>query len=195
LRNSRIFKARDYIGAIFMIAAMVLLVPLTVLQAWGLREPWLTVLAVLGLVPAIDAAVALVNRSVTRGLAATIIPGLALREGIPSDLRTMVVVPSLLTSPASVQEQIERLEIHYLASPDVELHFALLTDWTDAPTEHTDGDAALLDVAIEGIARLNRLHGPAPAGERFILLSPPTGLQQRPKHWMGWERSAASCTS
>ena len=101
---------------------------------------------------------------------ATILPGLSLREGIPPHLRTMVVVPTLLTTRAAIEEHIERLEIHYLASPDGELHFALLSDWTDAPAEHTAEDAALLDIAIEGIARLNRLHGAAPAGDRFVLL-------------------------
>jgi cyclic beta-1,2-glucan synthetase len=187
-RHSRLVKARDYIGAILMIAVMVILLPLTVLDAWGVREPWLILLAVLGFVPSIDAAVALVNRSVTRGLAATIIPGLALREGIPPHLRTMVVVPTLLTTPASIREHIERLEIHYLASPDVELYFALLSDWTDAQTERTEQDAALLDGAIEGIARLNRLHGPAPAGARFMLLHRRRVFSSGQKLWMGWER-------
>ena len=40
-RRSRLSKARDYIGAILMIAVMVILVPLTVLESWGVREPWL----------------------------------------------------------------------------------------------------------------------------------------------------------
>ena len=48
---------------------------------------------------------------------------------------------------AAIEEQIERLEVHYLASPEGELHFALLSDWMDAATEHVDGDAALLDAA------------------------------------------------
>ena len=30
---------------------------------------------------------------------------------------------------------LERLEIHYLANPDPNLRFALLTDFTDAPHE------------------------------------------------------------
>ena len=47
----------------------------------------------------------------------------------------MVVVPALLTTRAALEEQIERLEIHYLASPDGDLYFALLSDWTDASTE------------------------------------------------------------
>ena len=110
---------------------------------------WLALLALLGMVPSIDAAIALVNRAVTRGRGATILPGLALREGIPPHLRTMIVVPTLLTTRAAIEEHIERLEIHYLASPDGELHFALLSDWTDAPAEHTAGDAALLDIAAK----------------------------------------------
>jgi cyclic beta-1,2-glucan synthetase len=188
LGRFRIHKAGDYIASIFTIAGIALFLPLIVLQGWGVGESWLTLLALLGLVPSIDAAVALVNRSVTRGRAATIIPGLALREGIPAHLRTMIVVPTLLTTPAAVEEHLKRLEIHCLASPDVELYFALLSDWTDAPTEHTAGDAALLDIAIEGIARLNRLHGPAPAGDRFLLLHRRRVWSDGQRQWMGWER-------
>jgi cyclic beta-1,2-glucan synthetase len=163
-------EAGDYIAAIVLIAGIVLCLPMIVLHSWGVSGSRLALLALLGMVPSIDAAIALVNRAVTRGLGATILPGLALREGIPSHLRTMIVVPALLTTRAAIEEHIERLEIHYLASPEVELFFALLSDWTDAPTEHTAGDAPLLDIAAEGIARLNRLHGAAPAGERFVLL-------------------------
>jgi cyclic beta-1,2-glucan synthetase len=181
-------KAGDYIAAIFVIAGVVLLVPLIELQAWGVGTSWLALLAVLGLVPSLDAAVALVNRSVTRGRAATIIPGLALRDGIPAHLRTMIVVPTLLTTPAAIKDHLERIEVHYLASPDVELHLALLSDLTDAPTEHTAQDAALLDIAIEGIARLNRLHGPAPSGDRFLLLHRRRIWSKGQKQWMGWER-------
>ena len=47
----------------------------------------------------------------------------------------MVVVPTLLTTREALETQLERLEVHYLASSHGELHFALLTDWTDAATE------------------------------------------------------------
>ena len=43
---------------------------------------WL--LGVLGAIPAIDIAVALVNRAVTRGVGASRLPGLALRDGVPA---------------------------------------------------------------------------------------------------------------
>jgi cyclic beta-1,2-glucan synthetase len=185
------FRAReagDYIAAIVLIAAIILSLPMIVLHSWGASGSRLALLALLGLVPSIDAAIALVNRAVTRGLGATSLPGLALREGIPSHLRTMIVVPALLTTRAAIEEHIERLEIHFLASPDVELHFALLSDWTDASAEHAAEDAALLDIAVEGIARLNRLHGPAPAGDRFVLLHRRRVWSSGQKQWMGWER-------
>ena len=55
-------------------------------------------LAFWALVPAIDAAVALVNRAVTRGFGATPLPALELRGGVPAHLRTIVAVPTMLTT-------------------------------------------------------------------------------------------------
>jgi cyclic beta-1,2-glucan synthetase len=181
-------EAGDYIAAIVLIAGIVLFLPVTVLHTWGLSGARLALLALLGTVPSLDAAIALVNRAVTRGQGATILPGLALREGIPPHLRTMIVVPALLTTRAAIEEHIEHLEIHYLASPDVELHFALLSDWVDASAEHTAEDVPLLGIAVDGIARLNRLHGPAPAGDRFVLLHRRRVWSSGQKQWMGWER-------
>ena len=56
-----------------------------------------------------------------------------------SRLRTIVVVPTLLTTRAELEEQIERLEVHYLASEDGDLRFALLSDWADSSTETRRG--------------------------------------------------------
>ena len=144
--------------------------------------------ASLGLFPALDAAVALVNRAVTRGFRATILPGLALRDGVPPELRTLVAVPTLLDDAQSIDEEIERLEIHYLASPEGELHFALLSDWVDAATEHATEDEELRSRAAAGIARLNRRYGPAPAGDRFLLLHRRRVWSDMQQQWMGWER-------
>jgi cyclic beta-1,2-glucan synthetase len=181
-------EAGDYIAAIVLIAGIVLFLPMIVLQSWGVTGYRLALLALLGMVPSVDAAIALVNRAITRGLGATILPGLALREGIPPHLRTLIVVPSLLTTGAAIEEHVARLEIHYLASRDSQLHFALLSDWTDASAEHLPEDAALLDIAALGIARLNRLHGPGPAGDRFLLLHRRRVWSSGQKLWMGWER-------
>jgi cyclic beta-1,2-glucan synthetase len=175
-----------YIGAVAVLAAVVLAFPVFFLLR--IDAAWLAALAALGLIPAIDAAMALVNRAVTRGVGATILPGLALRDGVPAELRTLIAVPILLTTREALEEHIERLEIHHLASADDELHFALLSDWTDANDERIEGDAALLEAAAAGIARLNARHGPAAGGERFLLLHRRRVWNERQRRWMGWER-------
>ena len=101
----------------------------------------------------------------------------------------MVAVPMLLTDGAEVEEQIERLEVHYLANPDGDLRFALLSDWTDAPAETVPGDDDTLAAAREGIARLNRRHGAAPdGGARFLLFHRRRLWNESERAWMGWER-------
>src|SRR6185369_2427976 len=76
----------------------------------------------------------------------------------------------------------------YLASPEDDLCFALLTDWTDAATEHAPDDTELLDAAAEGIARLNRRHAPTLDGERFLLLHRRRVWNEGEGKWIGWER-------
>ena len=186
------FNARigigGYIGSVIMIAAILLSLPLFALAEAEITGLWLGLLAFLGLIPSIDAAMALVNRSVTRGLGATILPGLEFRNGVPSHLRTMVAVPILLTTQAALEEQIERLEIHHLANPEDELHFALLSDWADAATETVAGDDALLDAAAAGIAGLNRRYGQGAGGDRFLLLHRRRVWNDGQRRWIGWER-------
>ena len=180
--------ARDYVAAIAFVSALVLAVPLALLQRSGIQGGILWLLGVLGAVPAMEIAVALVNRAVTRGVGASRLPGLALRDGIPEEMRTLVAMPVMLNSRAAVEQHLHRLEIHYLASPDDQLHFALLSDWLDADSERLPSDDALVDIAVLGIARLNRRYGPAKGGERFLLLHRRRVWCESEQRWMGWER-------
>ncbi|MGO9925113.1 MAG: hypothetical protein ACLPLP_02915, partial [Mycobacterium sp.] len=183
-----------YVSAGAVVAAGLLAIPLSVVASSGVNWRWLPLLAILGLVPAIDAAVALVNRVVTWGFRATLLPALELRGGIPQHLRTLVAVPTLLTSPEDIEEQIGRLEIHYLASPPGDLHFALLSDWTDAASEQAEGDEELLAATKEGIASLNKRYGPAPGGDRFLLLHRRRVWTPGEGRWIGWERKRGKLT-
>ena len=176
-------------GAAVVVAAVVFTAtPIWALNSAGLAPLWLVVLALLGAVPASDAAVAFVNWLSFWGFGATSLPSMEFSEGIPAGFRTLVAVPILLTSHKALTQQIRQLEIHHLASPDEELHFALLSDWTDSPTETAATDADLLAAAEAGIDRLNVLYGPAPGGDRFILLHRRRLWNESESTWMGWER-------
>ncbi len=139
--------------------------------------------------PASDLAIALVNRLVTNVLGPRPLPRLDLDDGVPSQLRTLVVVPMLLTNEADVEEQVGSLEIHYLGNREGDLRFALLSDWLDAPTEQVPGDDELLSAAAAAIDRLNERHGEAPGGgARFLLFHRTRRWNEAEGCWMGWER-------
>jgi len=177
-----------YILSVLLLAALIISIPLALLAAEGIALSHLLVCALLGMIPAVDLSVALVNRAVTRGFGATMLPGLSLRKGIPASMRTMIVVPALLTTREAIETLLERLEVHYLASTHGELHLALLLDWTDAPTEHTVDDAAALQIVTDGIAQLNRIHEAPSQGVRFYALHRRRVWSESQQQWMGWER-------
>jgi cyclic beta-1,2-glucan synthetase len=177
-----------YVGALAITGMLILVLPLFGVAEFGVSGWTLLLLAFLGLLPASDAAVALVNRSVTRAFRTRTLPAMGLRDGVPTSLRTMVVVPTLLTTRAELEEQIERLEVHYLASQDGDLRFALLSDWTDSITENASDDEDILNAATDGIARLNQRYGPASEGARFFLLHRRRIWNEGQGKWIGWER-------
>jgi cyclic beta-1,2-glucan synthetase len=101
----------------------------------------------------------------------------------------MVAVPTLLTTPVDIEEQIKQLEVTYLANLDANIYFALVSDWTDAPAETLPGDGELLTAAVEGITRLNRQYGPdTGGGARFFLLHRRRVWNAGEQKWIGWER-------
>ena len=177
-----------YGSAVVALALAFLAVPLWLAAEAGAGPLGLALMGAAGFVLASDAAVACMNRLATWVFGATALPGLALETGIPAPLRTLVAVPVLLTTQGAIADQVARLEIHHLASRDGEVHFALLSDWTDSAAEHAEGDAALLEAATAGIARLNRLYPKAPGGDRFLLLHRRRVWNAGEECWLGWER-------
>ena len=192
--GTRLFRANadygicGYVGTIAVVGAVVLALGLVGVAHSGLGTWTIALLAVLGAIPASDVAVALVNRIITQYVGAALLPGLELRDGVPKDQRTIVVVPALLTSSREIDERIERLEVHYLSNSEDNLHFALLSDWIDSAEECSPDDEKLYAAAAEGIARLNRQYGPANAGDRFFLLHRRRVWNEGEGKWIGWER-------
>jgi cyclic beta-1,2-glucan synthetase len=181
--------ARGYIGTLALVTTLILAVPLLLSSGGAASAPWILVVAILALAPASDLAIALVNWEVTHVLGPRALPRLDLDEGVPSQFRTLVVVPTLLNNVADVEARVGGLEVHYLANREGDTRFALLSDWLDAPTEQVDGDDELLAVAAAAIDRLNERHGEAPGGgARFLLFHRRRLWNEAEGRWMGWER-------
>jgi len=179
----------SYLGTIALGTALIVALPLLHERKAGVAGWGLWLLGLLAVVPASDLAIALINRFVTDLLGPRMLPRLELRDGVTPQLRTMVVVPTLLTNQHDVEQLVERLEVHYLANSEGDLRFALLTDWMDAASETIPADNELLALAVDGVARLNKIHGPTPDGDaRFQLLHRKRVWNESEAKWMGWER-------
>ncbi|HEX2188245.1 MAG TPA: glucoamylase family protein, partial [Longimicrobiaceae bacterium] len=152
------------------------------------RAAWPAVL-LLALVPAADIAIGVVNQLVTAFLPPRALPKLELREngGIPAELRTAVVVPTLFGSVEAVHEALGHLEVQFLANRESHLHFAVLSDFTDAPSETRGDDAAIVAAAVEGVRALNARYAGG-AEDAFYLFHRPRRWNPRQGVWMGWER-------
>jgi len=190
LRRSYVRAATSgYLGTFALVTALILAVPLLLSRNGGAAGAGILVVAILALAPASDLAIALVNRAVTHVLGPRPLPRLDLDDGVPSRLRTLVVVPAFLTSEADIEAQVGGLEVHYLGNREGDLRFALLSDWLDAPTEHVPGDDELIAAAAAAIDRLNERHGEAPGGgARFLLFHRKRSWNEAQACWMGWER-------
>ncbi len=68
----------------------------------------------------------------TRSFRPAACPASTSAVGVPEGARTLVVFPTLFPSVASVEPMLRHLEVQALANPDANVHFALLSDFTDA---------------------------------------------------------------
>ncbi|HLX24165.1 MAG TPA: glucoamylase family protein, partial [Usitatibacter sp.] len=174
-----------YVGGIATITGAITLVLLLAAVHEGIEDETLIALGATLLVATSQFAVGMVNWIATLLLVPHALPRMDFSRGIPEQSRTLVVVPTLLVSPANVESLVEALEVRYLANRDEHLQFGLLTDFQDAREEHMPGDAALLSLARERIEALNEKYGGAPG---FFLFHRPRRWNGRERAWIGRER-------
>jgi len=133
--------------------------------------------------------VALVNWLASLLVTPRALPRMDFSDGIPSSSRTLVVVPTMLTSAAGVGHLIEAMEVRFLANRDDHLHFGLLTDFGDADQPALPADEALVRLAQAGIDELNEKYArPTGGGDVFFLFHRARRWNPQQGVWMGYER-------
>jgi cyclic beta-1,2-glucan synthetase len=148
----------------------------------GHVELWLV--AMLVLLPLSELAISLINVLVTSQVTPRPLPKLDLRHGIPPSDRTFVVVPAIIDSEARLVSLLDDLEVRFFANRDQHLHFALLSDFADAPTRTQPTDTALVESARRHVDDLNARHG----SDRFFFFHRAREWNPGEQRWMGRER-------
>jgi cellobiose phosphorylase len=181
------FPLFNYSFAIFIITFGVS--GLLTYKAYSDKES-IWVVAVFGLLSVICAsqmAVTLVNFITTLLVHPSLLPRMDFSEGVPDDARTLVAVPTMLTSKGDIESLTEALEVRYLANKDNNLFFGLVTDFLDAPSKDMPDDEFLLQTACNCIEALNKKHSKE-RNNLFYLFHRPRKWNPGDNVWMGYER-------
>ncbi|GAB2879738.1 glucoamylase family protein [Uliginosibacterium flavum] len=180
-----------YLGAIALLTLIFAGAMVFLAQTAVTSRLVLGLFAIPALLVASRLASALVNWVATQVVKPHALPRMDYSEGIPSQSRTLVVVPTMLTGAQSIENLVEALEVRFLANRDERLHFALLTDFLDAHEETLPEDEALLLLAQARIADLNEKYssdGGQTPNDIFFLFHRPRRWNPQAGIWMGYER-------
>ncbi len=148
---------------------------------------WPIITAILLFVPCSELALNICNTITSHVCRPSMLSKLELKTGIPQELSTFVIIPTLLTGPVRSRELLHQLEVYYLANREKNLFFALVGDFRDAPAEVLDTDDAIVKTTAEGIKELNLKYakeGP----ELFYYMHRKRVYNNAQNRWMGWER-------
>ena len=189
-RLLRVARAQPAVAYFAAVGAALAAALLALLWLSGVDTPalWLPIV-LLALFPASDLAISTVNQLVTLALPPGVLPRLDFeRLGIPASAQTVVVVPTLFASVDAAREALDHLEVQYLANRNEHLSFALLSDFTDAATEHTPDDDAIIATAMDGIEALNQRYTEPDTPPVFFVFHRQRLWNAAQGVWMGWER-------
>ena len=186
-RMSSRFPLLIYLGTIILATGMFTGGLLGKAHAAGVHGWVLPLVGTLSLLCTSRLAIALVNWLATLLSTPRLLPRLDLSKGIPLDLRTLVVVPTMLTSAQNIEDLIEALEVRFLANRDENLHFGLVTDFQDAHQESMPEDEPLVRLVQNRIEGLNEKYRGA-KNNIFFLFHRPRRWNHCERIWMGYER-------
>ena len=176
--------ASVYLGGITLMTLLLESVIFSFLFKANLNFFQTSLFLILSLLPISELSIQFVNLILTILLPTPLRPKMLFETGIPQEYKTLVVVPMMLLTPESIREEINRLEIRYLANTDPLLSFGLFSDFSDAKQQHAETDASLLKIAVDGLQALEHKYGEG----KFFLFHRQRIWSKSENAWIGWER-------
>lgn len=186
-RLTQRFALPLYLGAIAVMTLMITAALMVLAEPARLELAALVLLAAACVIAASQLANAMANWAATSWVRPERLPRLDFSAGIPSESRTLIVVPSLLDDADGVAALLDSLEVRFLGNRDRGVHLGLLTDLRDAHSEKMAGDEALLAQARLGIQALNAKYRGVGC-DHFFLFHRARRWNAAEQRWMGRER-------
>ena len=139
------------------------------------------------LAPAMEIAVNVVNWVVSKALKPKTFPRLALKDGIPESMGTIVAVPTILPDIKRTMDIVSNLEGQYLRNREPNLFFAIIGSFKDCADKNDPEDASIIQAAMNAIATLNQKYTDG-GHDIFYLFHRARQFNQKNNQWISWER-------
>ena len=176
-----------YLGSIIILTLLFVSIFISYAVRTGGNSHQVFLAGILVGLPASAVAIGIVNWLVMFIIPPRTLPKIDFQKGLPSECRTMVVIPALLSTEADATFLVRQIEHHFLANTDTNLFFALITDFADAPEKEMPEDKQAVAPARAAIEKLNKKYGRR--GYRpFYLFHRERIWNPGEECWMGWER-------
>lgn len=138
-------------------------------------------------IPVSEIAISLTNWIVVKVQKPTVFVKLELKDGIPDEMKTIVVIPAILSDEKRVAQLIETMENHYISNSEKNLYFALVGAFKDFGEVDAEDDVAILQATFEGILDLNHKYAKDDK-EIFYFYHRIRKFNENDGNWTGWER-------
>lgn len=186
------FKNREswYISAIVIFSVLIALIPTlnSILREKGGLTFIAVLVGILSVIPASEIVVSVLNSCISRAAKPARLPKLELKDGIPEDWATMVIIPTLIPNVNRTLELIDNLEIYYLANKGSNIYFTLVGDFKDADEETLTDDNTIVEAAIEKVKSLNSKYSRRDGKPVFYFFCRKRTYNEKQSKWLGWER-------
>ncbi|XXF61896.1 glucoamylase family protein [Thermoanaerobacterium thermosaccharolyticum] len=189
LKLNRIVKkhiAVFYISSIIALTILIAAALSVLLIMKGANVAYAATLAAISIIPVSEIVVQAVNWVIIHVKKPTIIPKIELKNGIPEESATMVIIPTLLTSVKRVKELLSQLEVIYISNKEDNLYFAVVGDFKDTKKEKLDDDEEIINSALQGIRELNEKY--SKGKDIFFYFHRKRVFCEMQNAYMGWER-------
>ena len=187
-------KVSYYEGVIYFVTFILLTLLILYFSMGFLPQTKLTggfltvfIVGILFLIPSTEISMVFVNFFVSKLKKPCYFPCLELKNGIHDNLKTMVVVPAIISNTERLGELMHSLETHYLSNRDDNIYFALLGGFKDSNVKDSENANQILQQAKNQIDSLNQQY--TREGEPiFYYFHRKNVLNVNEKTWTGWER-------
>ncbi len=190
--KSTFFKNRErwYISAIVIFSVLIALIPTvnSVTREKGALSVFAAIVGILSIIPASEIVVSVLNSCISRVAKPARLPKLELKDGIPEDWATMVIIPTLIPNVNRTLELIDNLEIYYLANKGSNIYFTLVGDFKDADEETLSEDNGIVEAAIKRVKDLNSKYCQSDGKPVFYFFCRKRTFNEKQSKWLGWER-------